>query len=52
MGIKVKCSKCGKDIEFPNCPNADTDKGEGVAFLLYSAFANDPIRKCAECKAK
>ena len=50
MGIKTECTECGKEIEFPNCPNAETDIGEKLAFSLYTMFANDPARKCMDCR--
>ena len=54
MPITTTCGKCNCKIEFPDCPNADTDKWERLAFSLYSTFANEPdeLRLCGNCRPK
>lgn len=52
MGIKAICNKCGKEIEFPNCPNAKTDKHENLVFSIYSLIGNESADKkwsCVRC---
>ncbi len=48
MGIKFKCNDCGKTVEFPDTPNADTDPYQKIAFGIYSTLAN--IGLCQECE--
>ncbi len=54
-GIKYPCPICRKQIKFPACPNADTDRHEALAHGIYTACRNENKgrgRFCWECEGK
>ena len=41
MGIKARCKSCNEVTEFPNCPDAEIDKFEALAFSIYTVIGNE-----------
>jgi len=51
--IGFVCDFCKeKEVWFPLCPNAETDKWEAMVWRIYTDKLNEPMRLCWECESK
>ncbi len=47
QGIGFDCKECGEHVQFPATPNYDSKRGDQIAHMIYSHWANKGV--CGNC---
>ena len=50
MAIKFTCKQCGKEIQFPETPDFETNRNDQIAHMIYSDWAT--VGLCVDCKKR